>query len=281
VQVQVQVQVRMFTPLSKGSERRQYREWDGESVPDLVLDNDDLIDSYISENPAMPDKHKHSTRSRSSRRSSRQPLSPFRAPNPRNVTPYQQTRSHQHQRSTSTTHLLVKPQSPPPPPSPHPDVDPDRRGNQSGRSFRSRWSSIFLQPTKQTVRVWLDSWWKRQFVLVLAPCLFVWVWVAIPFPAHDATPKEGGGDGGGDGGDGGGKEAGGYGREIIEPNFAFFLFYYYGQSHLYIESLHQSSSSSNQRFTLLPNAYHTIQYDTSTHHIIPRHTRKITPQEPT
>lgn len=77
-------------------------------------------------------------------------------------------------------------------------------------------------------------------MLVVAPCLFVWVWVAVPFPAHDATPNndetgslvsrrrdEGGGrvDKGGSSDDGGG-----YGRKIIEPNFAFFLFYYYGQS---------------------------------------------------
>jgi hypothetical protein len=78
-------------------------------------------------------------------------------------------------------------------------------------------------------------------VLVVAPCLFVWVWVAVPFPAHDATPNDDGagslvsrrrdeGDGKVDKG-GSSDDGGGYGRKIIEPNFAFFLFYYYGQSY--------------------------------------------------
>jgi hypothetical protein len=81
-------------------------------------------------------------------------------------------------------------------------------------------------------------------VLVVAPCLFVWVWVAVPFPAHDATPNDDGAGslgrvrGDGDGGkvDKGGSsdDGGGYGRKIIEPNFAFFLFYYYGQSFSFI-----------------------------------------------
>ncbi|KAJ9114803.1 hypothetical protein QFC24_007097 [Naganishia onofrii] len=29
-------------------------------------------------------------------------------------------------------------------------------------------------PSKQRVEGWLDSWWRRQLVLVLVPCLFVW-----------------------------------------------------------------------------------------------------------
>lgn len=56
-------------------------------------------------------------------------------------------------------------------------------------------------------------------MLVVAPCLFVWFWVAVPFPARDATPDTGGG------GDKWEEE-----RRVIEPNFAFFLFYYYGPS---------------------------------------------------
>lgn len=42
---------------------------------------------------------------------------------------------------------------------------------------RTPFSSILtqssLQPSRRTVAIWLDSWWKRQFVLVLGPCLFV------------------------------------------------------------------------------------------------------------
>jgi hypothetical protein len=208
----------------------------------------------LAENPTTPDRNR-STRSRSSRKSSRQPISPFRTPNPRNVTPSRRDHdsnryAHQHQghqRYDSTTHLLAKPQ-----PRPY-HLEPLEDIPRSKRSFRSRWSSTFLQPSKQTVNTWLDSWWKRHLVLVVAPCLFVWVWVAVPFPAHDATPNdvrtgslgsrrrdEGGGkvDKGGSQEDGGG-----YGRKIIEPNFAFFLFYYYGQSFSFIFLWIQSNSS--------------------------------------
>ncbi|OCF38437.1 hypothetical protein I317_07787 [Kwoniella heveanensis CBS 569] len=47
------------------------------------------------------------------------------------------------------------------------------------------WAKLFFRPSRMTVERWLSSWWKRHFVLVVLPCIAVWVWVAIPFPVSD------------------------------------------------------------------------------------------------
>ncbi|WVF67511.1 hypothetical protein IAT40_002267 [Kwoniella sp. CBS 6097] len=47
------------------------------------------------------------------------------------------------------------------------------------------WAKLFFRPSRKTVERWLSSWWKRHFVLVVLPCIAVWVWVAIPFPVSD------------------------------------------------------------------------------------------------
>jgi hypothetical protein len=53
--------------------------------------------------------------------------------------------------------------------------------------------------------------------------LSFWVWVGVPFPTRTHDERHGGVGGGIDQGDGG------EGIKIIEPSFAFFLFFYYGK----------------------------------------------------
>lgn len=47
------------------------------------------------------------------------------------------------------------------------------------------WSKLFFRPGRKTVDRWLSSFWMRHFILVLLPCLAVWLWVAVPFPVMD------------------------------------------------------------------------------------------------
>ena len=222
----------MFTPLSKGSERRQYREWDGELplclIRRIVRPGSDIDTKYAhlgTENPTTPDKNR-SIKSRASfkSRSSRQPLSPFRAPNPRNITPTAQKRKPRG-KATPNRHVdgleddqeqdLVQARK---------VLTSEPKHGERRKSLRSRFIDLFLLPPKPQVENWLSTWAKRNFVLVVAPCLFVWVWVAVPFPTR--THDEGNGGVGG----GIGRGDAGEGIKIIEPSFAFFLFFYYGQS---------------------------------------------------
>ncbi|KAK1927284.1 hypothetical protein DB88DRAFT_477474 [Papiliotrema laurentii] len=88
------------------------------------------------------------------------------------------------------------------------------------------WTKLFFRPSRKTVDGWLQSFWKRHFVLVLLPCLAVWVWVAVPFPVSDpytdnpfpdmpSWPKK--------------PTHGGDGADLpLDVNFYFFLFWYYG-----------------------------------------------------
>ncbi|WWD19224.1 hypothetical protein CI109_103682 [Kwoniella shandongensis] len=96
------------------------------------------------------------------------------------------------------------------------------------------WTRLFFRPGRKTVDAWLDSFWKRHFVLIVLPCLAVWLWVAIPFPVSDpykdnpfpeipSWPKRPKGD---DGGAAGGNNEG---QSVLplDVNFYFFLFWMY------------------------------------------------------
>ncbi|ORY35693.1 hypothetical protein BCR39DRAFT_511533 [Naematelia encephala] len=104
------------------------------------------------------------------------------------------------------------------------------------------WIGMFFRPRRKDVDRWLSSFWTRHFVLILLPCLAVWIWVAIPFPVIDPytddpfpeipswpkTPKGNKGNGNGTVEDdhGAGNEPGAV--LPIDVNFYFFLFWYYG-----------------------------------------------------
>lgn len=97
------------------------------------------------------------------------------------------------------------------------------------------WTKMFFRPGRKTVDRWLSSFWTRHFVLIVLPCLAVWIWVAIPFPVSDPyrddpfpdlpswpkRPKGGGANGTTDAG-------GGTEMLPLDVNFYFFLFWYYG-----------------------------------------------------
>ncbi|GFZ50827.1 hypothetical protein JCM24511_08585 [Saitozyma sp. JCM 24511] len=99
---------------------------------------------------------------------------------------------------------------------------------------QDRWTKLFFRPGRKTVDAWLNSFWKRHFVLIILPCLAVWVWVAIPFPVSDPykddpfpdipnwpkRPKGGSND----------TDSGEDGSDVLplDVNFYFFLFWYYG-----------------------------------------------------
>ncbi|KAL0247374.1 hypothetical protein I308_104410 [Cryptococcus tetragattii IND107] len=91
--------------------------------------------------------------------------------------------------------------------------------------------SLFFQPRRERVEGWMDSFWKRHAVLVVVPCLIVWIWLAIPFPVTDPYKGENKSRGnfwvnpwkGGNG-----KEGDGETSLPLDVNFYFFLFWYFG-----------------------------------------------------
>ncbi|OXG81942.1 hypothetical protein C345_04581 [Cryptococcus neoformans A2-102-5] len=108
--------------------------------------------------------------------------------------------------------------------------------------------SLFFQPRGERVEGWMDSFWKRHAVLVVVPCLIVWIWLAVPFPVSDPfkddpfpeipswpkRPQNGGGQDESGGnlafpinpGEGGEQ---GDGMSLpLDVNFYFFLFWYFG-----------------------------------------------------
>ncbi|PWN31165.1 hypothetical protein BDZ90DRAFT_230155 [Jaminaea rosea] len=62
-------------------------------------------------------------------------------------------------------------------------------GGGAGRAKKRRWYMDLFRPTRDKVEDVLDSWWGRHGVLVLAPCVMVWIWCAVPFPkTHPDDP---------------------------------------------------------------------------------------------
>ncbi|GAA93505.1 uncharacterized protein L969DRAFT_18792 [Mixia osmundae IAM 14324] len=47
------------------------------------------------------------------------------------------------------------------------------------------WLLVGLRPGPQQVHRWLNAWWRRWAILVLVPCLIIWIWCALPFPVSD------------------------------------------------------------------------------------------------
>ncbi|OWZ70472.1 hypothetical protein AYX14_04154 [Cryptococcus neoformans] len=111
--------------------------------------------------------------------------------------------------------------------------------------------SLFFQPRRERVEGWMDSFWKRHAVLVVVPCLIVWIWLAVPFPVSDPfkddpfpeipswpkRPQNGGGQDESGGnlaftinpGKGGEEGEQGDGMSLpLDVNFYFFLFWYFG-----------------------------------------------------
>ncbi|WVW85434.1 hypothetical protein I302_107472 [Kwoniella bestiolae CBS 10118] len=108
-----------------------------------------------------------------------------------------------------------------------------------GGEGEERWTRWFFRPSRKTVNAWLESWWKRHLVLVVLPCVAVWIWVSLPFPVSDpykddpfpeipswpkrpkdnstvSTPATGG-------------EGGEDDRDLpLDVNFYFFLIWYFG-----------------------------------------------------
>lgn len=78
---------------------------------------------------------------------------------------------------------------------------------------------------------WLSSFWKRHTVLILLPCVLVWVWVALPFPVNDPykdnpfpdIPFPGRQRNGTTGS--GGEDGDDVGMLPLDVNFYFFLFW--------------------------------------------------------
>ncbi|WVO14517.1 hypothetical protein L204_102152 [Cryptococcus depauperatus] len=96
------------------------------------------------------------------------------------------------------------------------------------------WISLFFQPSRTRIEGWTESFWKRHLVLVILPCLAVWIWVALPFPVTDpyndspfpdipSWPKRPQGDNSGASGREDGKV-----QLPLDVNFYFFLFWYFG-----------------------------------------------------
>lgn len=74
---------------------------------------------------------------------------------------------------------------------------------------RSVWENAF-RPTGGAIESVLDSWPRRNFVLIVVPVILVLVWCAMPFPK--SHPHQHHGDK----------------RARVDANFFFFLFWFYG-----------------------------------------------------
>ncbi|KAK6910838.1 hypothetical protein I203_104872 [Kwoniella mangroviensis CBS 8507] len=120
-------------------------------------------------------------------------------------------------------------------------IDPSQTPGQGQgqEGVNEKWTKWFFRPSRNTVNTWLESWWKRHFVLVILPCVVVWIWVSLPFPVSDPykddpfpeipswpkRPKDDPssptpGDGDGDEGEE---------RDLpLDVNFYFFLIWYFG-----------------------------------------------------
>ncbi|ODO11071.1 hypothetical protein I350_01673 [Cryptococcus amylolentus CBS 6273] len=110
---------------------------------------------------------------------------------------------------------------------------PRRISSEGQDEEEDTWASMFLNPSAKRVEGWMDNLWKRHFVLVILPCLAVWVWVAVPFPVSDpykdnpfpdipSWPKKPSDDGEDSGNDGETET-----RLPLDVNFYFFLFCMY------------------------------------------------------
>ncbi|KAK8854635.1 hypothetical protein IAR55_003374 [Kwoniella newhampshirensis] len=108
-----------------------------------------------------------------------------------------------------------------------------RRHSLVEQDEKEGWIRLFFRPSRKRVDGWLTSFWKRHFVLIVLPCLAVWIWVAIPFPVSDpykdnpfpeipSWPKR-------PKGNDNSRDAGGDDERVLplDVNFYFFLFWMY------------------------------------------------------
>ncbi|WVQ72023.1 hypothetical protein IAR50_001567 [Cryptococcus sp. DSM 104548] len=212
----------MFTPLSKGSERAQDKLWDKSSPRRTRV------------RPSLPNAPSSATaQGPSSDPSARQqaPWSKLRGKIPTGGKNKGKGKSFSFPWNSTTSSSKSQNQATPSrrrPPRP-------RRISSVGQDEEEdAWAQVFLNPSRRRVEGWMDSFWKRHFVLVVLPCLTVWIWVALPFPVSDpykdnpfpdipTWPKKPSDDGG-DAGDDGEPET----RLPLDVNFYFFLFWYFG-----------------------------------------------------
>ncbi|WVR09431.1 hypothetical protein IAU60_006498 [Kwoniella sp. DSM 27419] len=164
----------MFTPLSKGSERAQDKLWDYTQSPRKVRQRPALPlpastarPSYPSASPLLapplhdqpqPDRGTEASPAPAGKAKSKQVLLPGALRDVTNnlgvgVGPRYKRRARRHS-----------------------GVDVQEE---------DKLITLFFRPSRSRVEGWLASWWKRHFVLVILPCMAVWLWVALPFPVSD------------------------------------------------------------------------------------------------
>ncbi|RXK36320.1 hypothetical protein M231_06405 [Tremella mesenterica] len=182
----------MFTPLSKGSERAQDKLWDHTNSPRKGRQRPALLQS-----PGGP-------------------ASPW-SPSP-NLSTTQTTPQPRRPAGGETRHAR----------QPSGRMKATKKGSMIDNEENDSWTKWFFRPGRKTVDKWLSSFWTRHFVLVLFPCIAVWIWVAMPFPVSDPykddpfpdwpkRPKD----------NSTGREGG---QDVLplDVNFGFFLTWYFG-----------------------------------------------------
>ncbi|WWC90532.1 uncharacterized protein L201_005468 [Kwoniella dendrophila CBS 6074] len=171
----------MFTPLSKGSERAQDRLWDNRNSPDRkkarppIPNTSNPIVSTLLPLPPPPSRQ-------SSQVDKGKDKGKAKSANGHNNNNLGQPKTLGGEIRAVTSNLNIKNLG-----------QPGQRYKRKTRRLsgiehqdtEEKWTKWFFRPSRQTVNIWLESWWKRHFVLVVLPCIVVWIWVSLPFPVSD------------------------------------------------------------------------------------------------
>lgn len=87
------------------------------------------------------------------------------------------------------------------------------------------WYMDLFRPTKDRIEPVLDSWWKWIGLLIIAPCVLVWFWCAVPFPKPSSSRTS---PDSCDAGKGDCRPLTDAKGQPADANFWFFLLFYYG-----------------------------------------------------
>ncbi|WWC63478.1 uncharacterized protein I303_106081 [Kwoniella dejecticola CBS 10117] len=239
----------MFTPLSKGSERAQDRLWDKTNSPHRkkarapIPTPTDPLAPQAGSSASVTTKGKSKGKGKLAEPSERPggAAQPGSASGSGNGNKKRRLLGGDLREVAANLNLNL-------------DIGGGQRYKRKARRFsgvemqnesEEKWTRWFFRPSKGTVNRWLDSWWKRHFVLVILPCIVVWIWVSLPFPVSDpykddpfpfpdipSWPKRPNKDNSslpGDASNHDRDDGGENGKELpLDVNFYFFLIWYFG-----------------------------------------------------
>ncbi|WWC71400.1 uncharacterized protein I206_105355 [Kwoniella pini CBS 10737] len=167
----------MFTPLSKGSERAQDRLWDNTNSPHRKKNRPPLLNPS---DPLLPQAGPSTHLSINAKPKGKSKANDVDSSKKENADKGKgRLLSNDIREVASNLNLNIG--------GGHRYKRKLRRfsGVEIQNDSEEKWTKWFFRPSRKTVNGWLDSWWKRHFVLVILPCIVVWIWVSIPFPVLD------------------------------------------------------------------------------------------------